>query len=231
MASEGRGSIPLSDEGAGGVLAVTSHFFEFVSEESADSASPQFLTGDQLETGERYYIYFTTNAGLYRYNINDLVEVVGFKDKAPVIQFVRKGLGISSITGEKLTEEQVLVALKQAVLQLNLAEISHFTSEVELSYPPHYVCYAELNAALTDSVKNQFIGIFDSVLKTQNPEYADKRETKRLGMAELRILPHGTYTRLRQQRVHEGAPEAQVKIPLLSSPQAFSDRLALLNAV
>src|SRR5262249_40828686 len=33
MASEGRGSVPISDDGAGGVLAVTSHFFEFVAEE------------------------------------------------------------------------------------------------------------------------------------------------------------------------------------------------------
>jgi hypothetical protein len=230
MASEGRGSIPLTSEGAGGVVALTSHFFEFVCEDDADSSSPAFLTADQLQVGGRYYIYFTTNSGLYRYDINDLIEVVGKKENAPIIQFVRKGLGISSITGEKLTEEQVLVALKMAVRQLNLAEISHFTSEVELGFPPHYVCFAELNASLSEATKNEFIRIFDHSLKMQNPEYADKRSTKRLGMPELRILPSGTYMRLRQQRVEEGAPEAQVKIPLLSSPKSFSERLALLEA-
>jgi len=211
-------------------VALTSHFFEFVSEDDCDSTSPTFLTADQLQIGCRYYIYFTTNSGLYRYDINDLIEVVAMQDNAPIIQFVRKGLGISSITGEKLTEEQVLVALKMAVRQLNLAEISHFTSEVELGFPPHYVCFAELNAGLTESVKNEFIRIFDHSLKMQNPEYADKRSTKRLGMPELRTLPSGTYMRLRQQRVEEGAPEAQVKIPLLSSPKSFSQRLALLKS-
>ncbi len=230
MASEGRGSIPLSSDGAGGVVALTSHFFEFVEEDDLDSTSPAFLTADQLQVGCRYYIYFTTNSGLYRYDINDLIEVVAMKEKTPIIQFVRKGLGISSITGEKLTEEQVLVALKLAVRQLNLAEISHFTSEVELGFPPHYVCFAELNASLPESMKNEFIRIFDHSLKMQNPEYADKRSTKRLGMPELRTLPSGTYMRLRQQRVEEGAPEAQVKIPLLSSPKSFSQRLALLEA-
>jgi hypothetical protein len=230
MASEGRGSIPLSSDGAGGVVAVTSHFFEFVEEDDLDSTSPAFLTADQLQVGCRYYIYFTTNSGLYRYDINDLIEVVSMKENTPIIQFVRKGLGISSITGEKLTEEQVLVALKLAVRQLNLAEISHFTSEVELGFPPHYVCFAELNASLPESMKNEFIRIFDHSLKMQNPEYADKRSTKRLGMPELRTLPSGTYMRLRQQRVEEGAPEAQVKIPLLSSPKSFSQRLALLEA-
>ncbi|MBI2811075.1 MAG: GH3 auxin-responsive promoter family protein [Candidatus Melainabacteria bacterium] len=230
MASEGRGSIPLTSDGAGGVVALTSHFFEFVSEDDCDSTSPTFLTAEQLQVGGRYYIYFTTNSGLYRYDINDLIEVVGMQENAPIIQFVRKGLGISSITGEKLTEEQVLVALQMAVRQLNLAEISHFTSEVELGFPPHYVCFAELNAGLPESMKNEFIRIFDHSLKMQNPEYADKRSTKRLGMPELRTLPSGTYMRLRQQRVEEGAPEAQVKIPLLSSPKSFSQRLALLES-
>jgi hypothetical protein len=229
MASEGRGTVPISDDGAGGVLALTSHFFEFVHEDDVDSPSPRYLTAEQLEKNGRYYIYFTTNAGLYRYNINDLIEVVGKFGETPVVQFVRKGHGISSITGEKLTEEQVLVALTQAVRQLNLAEISHFTSEVELGMPPHYVCFAELSAELPESVKNQFIRLFDHSLKMQNPEYADKRATKRLGMPTLRELPSGTYTKLRQQRVSEGAPEAQVKIPLLSAHRSFSGRLALLE--
>jgi hypothetical protein len=230
MASEGRGTIPLSDEGAGGVLALTSHFFEFVPEDDVESAQQTFLIADELEVGQRYYIYFTTMAGLYRYDINDLVEVVGFHHGAPIIQFVRKGLGVSSITGEKITEEQVLVAITYTTRQLNLLELTHFTAEVELGYPPFYVCYAELTGTLPDSVRNEFIRIFDHSLKMQNPEYADKRSTKRLGLPVLKILPPGTYLRLRQQRVHEGAPEAQVKMPLLSSPQAFSNRLALLEA-
>ncbi|HEY9785527.1 MAG TPA: GH3 auxin-responsive promoter family protein [Candidatus Obscuribacterales bacterium] len=229
MASEGRGSIPLTDEGAGGVLALTSHFFEFVSEEEAEKAQPRFLLAHELRQGQRYYIYFTTNAGLYRYNINDLIEVDGFFGTTPVIKFVRKGLGISSITGEKLTEEQVLVAVTMAVRQLSVGEIDHCTVEVELGHPPHYVCFVELSSPLPESVRHQFIRVFDDSLKNQNPEYQDKRMTKRLGEPVLRILPPGTYTKIRQQRVLAGAPEAQVKIPMLSSPSSFSKQLAHLN--
>jgi hypothetical protein len=149
--------------------------------------------------------------------------------QTPVIHFVRKGLGISSITGEKITEEQVLVALTQATRQLHLSQVSHFTAEVELGLPPHYALFAELSDLMTESVRNEFVRIFDHSLKMQNSEYQDKRESKRLGLPELRALPPGTYTRLRQQRVAEGAPEAQVKIPLLSSPNSFSNRLALLE--
>jgi GH3 auxin-responsive promoter len=229
MASEGRGSIPISDDGAGGVSAITSHFFEYVPEEEIDSPDKRFLTVDQLELNRRYYIYFTTSAGLYRYNINDLIQVSGFYENTPIIEFVRKGLGVSSITGEKLTEEQVLTAVNQVVRHLNLDSICHFTAEVELGMPPHYVCFVEANSPLPNSVQDEFVRLFDQSLRIQNSEYEDKRETKRLGMPSLRVLPTGTYTRLRQQRVTEGAPEAQVKIPLLTSPQTFAGRLALLG--
>ena len=230
MASEGRGTIPISNDGAGGVLAVSSHFFEFVAEEEMDATNKRFLLAHELRQGARYYIFFTTNAGLYRYNINDLVEVVGFEANTPVISFVRKGLGISSITGEKITEEQILLAVTLATRHLSIAEMSHFTAEVELGHPPHYVCFAELRESLEPGIENEFVQMFDQSLKIQNPEYKDKRESRRLGLPVLRVLAPGTYTRLRQQRVTEGAPEAQIKIPLLSSPNSFAGRLALLEA-
>ncbi|HEY9792287.1 MAG TPA: GH3 auxin-responsive promoter family protein [Candidatus Obscuribacterales bacterium] len=230
MASEGRGSIPLNDVGAGGAVAVTCHFFEFVPEEDMDKTQRRYLTVDQLELGDRYYIFFTTGAGLYRYNIHDLVEVVGFEQNTPVIQFVQKGLGISSVTGEKLTEEQVQVALRYAVRQLNLTELDHFTFAAELGYPPHYVCYMELNQQLPESVSAEFLRVFEQSLQLQNIEYKDKRATRRLGAPTMQVVPQGTFTKLRQQRVAQGAPEAQVKIPLLNSSQSFTQTLAYLSS-
>lgn len=215
MSSEGRGSIPMSDQGAGGVLALTSHFFEFVEENDADHPDKSFLTAEQLALGNRYYIYFTTASGLYRYDIKDLVEVVGFHKRTPVIQFVRKSAGFSSITGEKLTEEQVRVALMRSIRQLNLNCIGHFTTAVEFGHPPRYVCYVELKDHISDALRNKFVALFDTALKNQNCEYQDKRSTLRLGSPVMKVVPPGTRARLVQKRVSDGAPEAQVKIPLL----------------
>jgi hypothetical protein len=229
MASEGRGTIPLNDDGAGGALAVSCHFFEFVEETDLDSPNPKFLTVNQLEQGGRYYIHFTTAAGLYRYNIHDLVEVVGMEDNTPVIQFVQKGMGISSITGEKLTEEQVQVALRYAVRQLNFFDLDHFTFAVQMGYPPNYVCFVELKRELPSSVVDEFLRIFEQSLQLQNIEYKDKRTSRRLGAPTLQVVPPGTFTKLRQQRVAQGAPEAQVKIPLLNSGQNFTENLMKLS--
>jgi hypothetical protein len=226
MASEGRGTIPLDNQGAGGALAVTCHFFEFVPESEMDSSSRSYLTADQLQLGGRYYIHFTTAAGLYRYNIHDLIEVVGFEERTPIIQFVQKGMGISSVTGEKLTEEQVQVALCYAVRQLNLTAIEHFTFAVQMDVPPRYVCFVELNKELPESVEREFLRVFEQSLQLQNIEYKDKRLGLRLGPPALQVVPSGTFTKLRQERVAQGAPEAQVKIPLLNSTQNFSETLA-----
>ncbi|SRR5579875_709126 len=217
MASEGRGTVPLANDGAAGVLAVTSHFFEFVPESEAGSPAPTFLTAEELDAGGRYYIYFTTAAGLYRYNIEDLVEVVGFNERTPVIQFIRKGAGFSSITGEKLTEEQVRMALQQTIRRLGMTEIEHFTASVRLGDPPCYALFVELNAGISRALGERFLEMFDRSLGGQNREYSEKRASKRLGAPVLEIVEPGTYARLRQKRVTEGAPEAQVKIPLLAS--------------
>ncbi|HNT36714.1 MAG TPA: GH3 auxin-responsive promoter family protein, partial [bacterium] len=106
LASELRGSIPISDSGEGGVLTIDTNFFEFLPEEESESSQKNYLTVDQLSVGQRYYVYVTTLGGLYRYEMNDLVEVTGFFRSSPEIQFIRKSQGFCSVTGEKLYEDQ-----------------------------------------------------------------------------------------------------------------------------
>ena len=111
MASEGCGSIPLTDAGCAGALAITTSFFEFIPVEARDQANPPVLTCAELQPNRDYYVLFTTSAGLYRYDINDVIRVVDFYHDVPLIEFVRKGRGMTSLTGEKLAEQQVTAAM------------------------------------------------------------------------------------------------------------------------
>jgi hypothetical protein len=230
MATEARGAAPLVNSGCGGVLNITSHFFEFVREEQRDAANPEFLTADELESNHRYYVYFTTSAGLYRYDINDVVRVVDFYRNTPVIQFERKGQGITSITGEKLTESQVTGALVE-VVDANGFDVRHFTAAVEWGEPPRYAFYAELGESLTTDRARELGVMIDRALCVRNEEYQAKRESQRLGAPVLKRVAPGTYQALRQKRVAEGAPEAQVKIPQLSTNMNFGDGLEVLEEV
>jgi hypothetical protein len=220
MASEGRGATPLVNSGAAGVVSITSHFFEFVREEQRDHAAPEFLTCDRLEPNREYYVYFTTSGGLYRYDINDLVRVVDYYRNTPVIQFVRKGQGISSITGEKLTESQVTAALLEVVERHDL-DLAHATARVEWGDPPCYAVFCETSAPWSADRGRHFIAELDRALSKYNLEYEAKRSSRRLGPLALKLVRPGSYTELRQRRVAEGAPEAQVKIPHLSPDMSF----------
>jgi hypothetical protein len=228
MASEGRGTTPLVNSGAAGVLNVTSHFFEFVPADQRGDPDPAFLTCDQLESDHEYYVHFTTSAGLYRYDINDLVRVVDFYRRTPVIQFVRKGEGISSITGEKLTEAQMTAALLD-VVERHGFDLDHVTACVEWGEPPRYALFCEAGSPWPDERCRHFLECVDRALAVRNIEYEAKRTSRRLGMPVLKTVAPGAFTALRQQRVAAGAPEAQVKIPHLSTNLRFGDQLPVVN--
>ena len=102
MSTECIVSFPLENVENGSVAAYNSFFYEFiqVSGDKLENRSPKLL--DELELGERYCVVVTTNAGLYRYNTNDIVEVTGFYHKIPIVKFVGRINNFSDIVGEKL---------------------------------------------------------------------------------------------------------------------------------
>jgi hypothetical protein len=230
MASEGRGGTPLVNSGAAGVLNLTSHFFEFIPEAQHDDPNPDILTCDQLESDTEYYVLFTTSGGLYRYDINDVIRVVDFYRNTPVLQFVRKGQGMTSITGEKLAESQVTAALMEVVPREGLG-LQHFTACVEWGEPPRYAMYAEVEDATTADALQRFAQRMDETLCSLNIEYEAKRASQRLGPPVVKRVARGSYEALRQRRVAEGAPEAQLKIPHLSTNMKFGDQFDVVQAV
>ena len=117
MSTECIVSFPLENVETGSVAAYNSFFYEFiqVSGDKLENRSPKLL--DELELEERYCVVVTTNAGLYRYNTNDIVEVTGFYHKIPIVKFVGRINNFSDIVGEKLknsfVEKQVLTTLEE----------------------------------------------------------------------------------------------------------------------
>ena len=120
IASEGRMTIPVEDGTAAGILDIRHHYFEFIPEDQADRDQPDTLEGSELSEGANYFILLTTAGGLYRYQIHDLVRCVGFEGRAPLLVFLNKGAHFSSLTGEKLSEFQVVAAVNQAQKNLGV---------------------------------------------------------------------------------------------------------------
>jgi hypothetical protein len=100
LATEAFVSVPTVG-GEGSVLSVNSHFFEFIDESGAS------LLAHQIQKGKTYSVVVTTGGGLYRYQLHDVIEVIGHWKQTPCIRFVGKADHISDWFGEKLEERFV----------------------------------------------------------------------------------------------------------------------------
>jgi hypothetical protein len=144
------------------------------------------------------------------------VEVVDRYGETPLIVFLNKGRSISSLTGEKLTEHQVLSAA-QEVFSPSYPGMTRFTVCPAWADPPHYVLCLEKGDFEADEADwHERASAFDRALERLNVEYASKRSSGRLGALEVRWLPPGTFSRLEAERiaVADGRAE-QVKHPYL----------------
>jgi len=221
-ASEGRGTVGIGpDEQA---LAIRSHFFEFIEEDEIEKSNPTVLTASQLQAGKSYFILFTTSAGLYRYNINDIMKVVGWHGQTPVLEFQHKGGNISSFTGEKLTESQVTQAVQMTANDLAL-NTRFFSVLPEFRPEPHYVLVMENAATLSDKQLVACAQRLDENLGALNSEYATKRESGRLAPPKALALRTGTYEDVRKQLVQAGVPDAQIKISHLNPKKEIKEIL------
>lgn len=191
LASEGRFSIPVEDSTASGILDITSNFYEFIPRDQIDqlpdpnaqSTIPgefDILQAHQLQLNQEYYIFITNTAGLYRYNMGDLVRVTGFAQQTPLIEFLSKGAHTSSITGEKLTENQVVTAVNAAAQKLSL-HVDTFVLAPQWDDLPFYCLHCQSPMMLTSNDLRKLAQTTDENLIQTNIEYESKRKTHRLG--------------------------------------------------
>jgi hypothetical protein len=226
LSSEARGSIPISDEGCGGVLTVANNVYEFVQVEELEQHpdSPQawrMLGVDDVEIGKQYYIFITTTGGLYRYDINDIIEVVGRYRQTPVIAFCRKGRGMTSITGEKVSVDQVIEAFERSAREVAV-EVSHFKAEAD-SEAERYVFKIEAATPIPQERLRPMLESLEKHLSNLNIEYAAKRKSLRLNPPVLMVMKTGWYDSGKQRLVAEGKRLFQAKTVLLSERTIEAD--------
>lgn len=220
LSTEMRSSIPITDVGAGGILAIQTNFYEFIPKEDILKPRRRTLLCSELEAGKDYLLIITTAGGLYRYDTDDVVRVDGFFNKTPVIEFVQKGLNAISITGEKVYGAHINEAVNNAADKLKLT-IKFFSSYVEMKDPPRYAFLVEFGAAPGAETKKAFLKSVEEEMRRVNLEYDDTRARKELGHPVLKIVRTGGFEKYRAKRVAEGAHETQFKVPELTADRDF----------
>lgn len=204
--SEFRGTINV-DLANNACLPTLHHtFFEFVECDDWETGDKRFLGLDELSEDSLYYIFATTSSGLYRYDINDIVRVSGRIHATPTLEFVQKGRGVTNITGEKLTESQVLDAIE--VVQHRLNVFPDFFVVLANEADSYYLLCLELE---TPSELDLIADCFDASLRELNVEFKSKQKSGRLGATRAVALPRGTGFKYRSDLVAAGQRDGQFK--------------------
>ncbi len=226
LSSEARGSVPISDEGDGGVLTVAANVYEFVPvadvEKNADDWRRwRMLAPDEITEGESYYIIVTTTGGLYRYDINDVVRVAGRHHRTPIIAFAGKGRGVTNITGEKVSVQQVIEAFDRAGKALGM-KVEHFKAEARVQ-ESRYAFKVELNGAASDDALARLLSALDEGLSALNLEYASKRKSQRLKAPVLHAMRSGWYDQSKEAALRDTKRLFQAKTILLTDKESELD--------
>jgi GH3 auxin-responsive promoter len=212
QSTECRGTIALSLETAAGLPPLTHHFFEFVEQSAWDEGRPSFRTLGELETGRQYYVFITTASGLYRYFMNDLVEATDVFRETPLLRFVQKGKGVTSLTGEKLYEAQTIESVCAVAPTFGFA--SSFFMMVADEQASGYRLYVETPDAAHPDAKTMAAEV-DRRLGELNIEYHGKRASGRLKPLEVVWLKPGAGEAYKVACVRAGQREGQFKPAVL----------------
>ncbi len=224
MASEGSFTLPFEDKTSSGILALQNNFYEFIPEEEIDSEQPTILLASELETGRRYGILLTTAAGLYRYKINDIVEVTGFYRRTPLVSFIRKAGEMANITGEKMHVNHIIQAVESVGKKFNL-KIEQFRAVPNFD-DCFYEIYLELKENfLPNELCREILSEIDEQLQRVNIEYKQKRQSKRLAAPIIYLMKRGWANEGLRRHIAEGKRDTQYKPQILCAERHAADKL------
>lgn len=208
-ASEVRGTINVDVARNLCLPTLTDHYFEFVEQAAWERGDAAFLGLHEISEGAHYYVFVTTPDGLYRYNINDIVTVTGRVADTPTLAFVQKGAGVTSITGEKLSETQTLDAVRSAWRPCAVPDFFVVLADESRA---GYDMFIETATPMTARYLTSAANAMDNRLRRLNVEYDAKRASGRLdGLRVIAVAP-GTADTYRRHCVARGQRDGQFKL-------------------
>ena len=203
-------------------------FYEFVPLEDWGKDNAPRLTIDQVETGVPYSVLLSTNAGLWAYDIGDVVIFTSLVP--PQITFAGRNKHFINAFGENIIGQQVNRAVADAA-QATGAEVEAFTAAPRYADPDHRVGAHQYVVEFTRPPADlqAFAQAVDTSLQANNVDYSVKRGGD-LGMTtvELANVPKGTFYEWMKQR---GKLGGQNKIPVCANDRRYVDELLALAGV
>lgn len=194
------------------VLTPRTGFFEFLPADQEDFG--QICGAAQVQPGKKYELIVTGTAGFYRYRMKDVIEIVDFYHKAPVVKFCYRSVQCVNIAGEKMDMENIARAVEAFAHTYGIA-ISEFCIYPDMDeIPARYIVLLEASLDDTDTMPEQLdkaARTMDVMLRRQHLDYEDCRILGEIGMPAVYFLRQGASLRYQKHLMTQGMETGQYK--------------------
>lgn len=196
-------------------------FYEFVPADEIHNENPTRLTIGEVELGVNYALIVSNNAGLWGYNIGDMVQFVS-KDPYRVIVSGRVK-HFTSAFGEHVIAKEVEYALNAALSEYG-GEVIDFHVAPQVN-PTEGLPYHEWFISFAKRPKNldEFAAKIDTELQEQNIYYKDLIEGNILQPAVITEVSEDAFIKYARS---QGKLGGQFKLPRLANDRKVADQLS-----
>lgn len=217
-ASEGLFSVPFEENNVSSVFVPDSVFMEFIPADE-DEDSDKCLLLHQLELGKQYEIVVTNLGGLFRYRMKDVIKVVDFYNKTPVMEFVKRAGFAISMYGEKTSEQALHFMAQKTVEELKLDMYDYAVCPDDDTAPGKYVLCLELRDFNNKVPLETIRATAQKYLSQANPSIGAKMDSGIVLPLELKLIQPESFLLYRDIMIMKGRNPAQLKpIHVLGTP-------------
>ena len=199
-------------------------FYEFIPRDEVGGPNPKTLELRELEVGEEYAIVISTNAGLWRYMLGDVIRLTSRNPYR--IQVTGRVSSFLNVVGEELMVDQVEKALSLTMSKFSVSakEFTVAPRFAEDGHPIGHTWAIELFSHHESTLSAFDLGVsLDKELKLLSSDYDAKRTGDLvLQMPDIHLVESGTFESCLKENNKLGG---QHKILRLSNTRAFLDQI------
>ena len=185
-------------------------YYEFISVDAPADCTDTIGVED-LEEGKEYEIIITNKCGFYRYKIKDVIRVVGFYNKCPMITFAYRKSQLVNIAAEKTTEEHLDEAVRRLGKELGCDFNDYALYADDSTDVSRYVLLVEPDTPIEHDVDGKYADLFEKILCDVNGEYKFICQRGSLGKPLVLIQQQQTHALWRELKLAKGSSANQVK--------------------
>jgi hypothetical protein len=196
-------------------------FYEFIPLENIHRDQPETLLLDQVDCNVPYAVVISTNSGLWRYIIGDVVQFTSLNPFR--IRIIGRTKNFINAFGEELIVDNAEKAIDKACRETN-ATVLEFTAAPV--YPDGVSSGAHewlIEFDVQPANMHTFVSVLDKTLQALNSDYEAKRfKNLILGAPVISNVPKGTFYKWMKMK---GKLGGQHKVPRLFNDRTYVDEI------